>query len=191
MCYTSGKEKTDTTWYSDGSKQNNRAGVGIKCGPLEIIARVTGPQTSYRAELQEAAIVSCLADQEDELVLDNKAVVDYGAITPHSDVDPRQIIQTHQGAKQLRWTWVPSHTVIKRYHTDQEKKDIKHSYVVDRLAKSAAKLRLPEAPLGTINSITIYNGVTPTPAKKWIIEYRNEVKWGGTHWISWLPLRGS
>ena len=39
--YTNGKDKTDTTWYSDGSKQNNRAGVGIKCGQLEIIARVT------------------------------------------------------------------------------------------------------------------------------------------------------
>ena len=46
VCYTNGKDKTDTTWYSDGSKQNNKAGVGIKCGPLEIIARVTGPQTS-------------------------------------------------------------------------------------------------------------------------------------------------
>ena len=120
VCYTNGKDKTDTTWYTDGSKQNNRAGVGIKCGQLEIIARVTGPQTSYRAELQGAAIVSCLADQEDELVIDNKAVVDYGATTPHrecSDVDLRQIIETHQGAKQLRWRWIPSHRVIKRYHT--------------------------------------------------------------------------
>ena len=120
--------------------------------------------------------------------------MDYGAVTPHrecSDVDPRQIIQTHQGAKQLQWRWIPSHRVIKRYHTDQEKKDIKHNDVVDRLAKSAAKLPLPEAPLGTVDSNAICNGVTPTPAKKWIIEYRNEVKWGGTHWMSWLPLRGS
>ena len=102
VCYTNGKDKTDTTWYSDGSKQNNRAGVGIKCGQLEIIARVTGPQTSYRAELQGVAIVSCLVDQEDELVIDTKAVVNYGATTPHrecSDVDLRQTIETHQGAK--------------------------------------------------------------------------------------------
>ena len=157
-------------------------------------ARVTGPQTSYRAELQGAAIVSCLADQEDELVIDNKAVVDYGAATPHrecSDVDLRQIIQTHQGAKQLRWRWIPSHRVIKRYHTEHEKKDIKHNDVVDKLAKLAAKPPLPEAPQGTVDSITICNGVTPTPAKKWIIEYRNGVKWAGTHWMSWLPLRGT
>ena len=146
VCYTNGNDKTGTTWYDDGSKQNNRAGVGIQCGQLEIIARVTGPQTSYRAELQGAAILSCLADQEDELVIDNKAVVDYGATTPHrecSDVDLRQIIETHQAAKQLRWRWIPSHKVIKRYHTEKEKKDIKHNDVVDRLAKLAAKLPLP------------------------------------------------
>ena len=194
VCYTNGKDKTDTTWYSDGSKQNNKAGVGIKCGQLEIIARVTGPQTSYRAELQGAAVVSCLADQDDELVIDNKAVVDYGATTPHrecSDVDLRRVIETHQRNKQLRWRWIPSHRVIKRYHTEKEKKDIRHNDVVDRLAKLAAKLPLPEAPLGTVDSINICNGVTPTPAKKWIIEYRNEVRWARTHWTSWLPIRGT
>ena len=52
VCYTNGKDKTVTTWYSDGSKQNNRAGAGIKCGQLEIIATVPGPQKSYRAEWQ-------------------------------------------------------------------------------------------------------------------------------------------
>ena len=62
---------------------------------------------------------------------------------------------------------------------------------MDRLAKLAAKLPLPEAPLGTVDSITICNGVTPTAAKKWIIEYRNKVKWVGTHWTSWLPIRGT
>ena len=61
--------------------------------------------------------------------------------------------------------------MIKRYHTEEEKKDIKHNDVVDRLAKLAAKLPSLEAPLGTVDSITICNGVTPTPAKKWIIEY--------------------
>ena len=80
--------------------------------------------------------------------------------------------------------------MIKRYHTEKEKKDIKHNDVMHRLAKLAAKLPLLEAPLGIVDSITICNGVTPTLAKKWIIEYRNEVKWVGTHWTSWLPKKG-
>ena len=63
-----------------------------------------------------------------------------------SDADLRQIIETHQGAKQLRWRWIPSHRVIKRCHAEK-KKDIKHNDVVDRLPKLAAKLPLPEAPL--------------------------------------------
>ena len=65
-----------------------------------------GPQTSYWANLRGAASVSCLADKEDKLVIDNKAVVDYGTTKAHrecSHVDLRQIIETHQGAKQLRW----------------------------------------------------------------------------------------
>ena len=103
----------------------------------------------------------------------------------------RRIIETHQRNKQLQWRWIPSHRVIKRYHTEKEKKDIRHNDAVDRLAKLAAKLPLPEAPLGTVDNINICNGVTPTPAKKWIIEYQNEVKWAGTHWTSWLPIRGT
>ena len=59
-CYTNGKPKEGTAWFSDGSKlevpslegQVERAGVALSCGPLIIIARVTGPQTSYRGELQ-------------------------------------------------------------------------------------------------------------------------------------------
>ena len=53
-------------------------------------------------------------------------VVVYGATTPHrecSDVELRQIIETHHGTKQLRWRWMPSYRVIKWYHTDKEKKD--------------------------------------------------------------------
>ena len=81
--------------------------------------------------------------------------------------------------------------MIKRYPTEKEEKDIKHNDVVDRLAKVAAKLPFSKAPLGTMDNITICNGVTPTPAKKWIIEYPNQVKWVGTHWMSCLPIRGT
>ena len=33
-----------------------RAGGAIICGPLQVITRVTGPQTSYRADLQSFAV---------------------------------------------------------------------------------------------------------------------------------------
>ena len=78
-------------WYNGGSKKGHRAVVGIKCGPLEIIARVTGPQTSYRTKPQGAAIVCSLACPRDELVIDNQAVVEYGSVPPHRECLSRVI----------------------------------------------------------------------------------------------------
>ena len=38
-----------------------RVGGAIICGPLQVITRVTGPQTSYRAELQICVVNLALA----------------------------------------------------------------------------------------------------------------------------------
>ena len=177
VCYTNGKEKTGTAWYSDGSRQDHRAGAGIKCGQLEIIARVTGLPTSYSAKLQGAAIVCCLACPGDELVIDNKAVVEYRSVLPHkecSDSDLRKVIEVHQEEKPLRWRWIPSHGTIKHYHTAEEKRDIQCSDAVNKLAKMATRLPLHESPEGGVDRIMICNGVVPTLAKKWIMEYHHE-----------------
>ena len=78
------KAKEGTAWYSDGSKlevsslgQEDRAGVALSCGPLIIITHETGPQTSYRGELQGTALVTApsLAEPSDTLTMDNQAVV--------------------------------------------------------------------------------------------------------------------
>ena len=52
-CYTNGKQAEGDIWYGDGSKLTQevggrtiyRAGGAITCGPLQVITRVTGPQT--------------------------------------------------------------------------------------------------------------------------------------------------
>ena len=99
MAYTNGKPKQGKEWYSDGSKliqgensEIHRAATALSCGELEVISRVQGPQTSYRAELQGARLFVELAEDGDTLALDNKAVVDYGHVRPHweaSDMDYR------------------------------------------------------------------------------------------------------
>ena len=77
--YTNGCEPQGTTWYTDGSKKGNpagmggatadcRAGFGLHCGPLHVIGRVWGPQTPYRAELMGMYVASCLAQAGDEVV---------------------------------------------------------------------------------------------------------------------------
>jgi len=96
---TNNMPKIGTEWHSDGSKvtvedpePQDKAGTALKCGPLRVIARVQGPQTSYQAELQGALLFAHMSDEADTLALDNQAVVDYGSTWPHrepSDVDYR------------------------------------------------------------------------------------------------------
>ena len=96
QCYTNGKPKEGTAWYSDGSKlevpslegQMDKAGVALSCGPLIIIACVTGPQTSYRGELQGVALVTApsLAEPGDTLTMDNQAVVRWAPDLPTRSV---------------------------------------------------------------------------------------------------------
>jgi len=84
VAYTNGKPRQGKDWHSDGSKlvqtgesEVHRAGTALTCGELQIISRVQGPQTSYRAELQGARLFADVAENGDTLTLDNKSVVDY------------------------------------------------------------------------------------------------------------------
>jgi len=113
QCNTNGKSKEGTAWYSDGSKlevpslegQMDRAGVALSCGPLIIIARVTGPQTSYRGELQGVALVTApsLAEPGDTLTMDNQAVVRWAPDLPTRSV----------------WIWIYDNRLLNIWVLDQ------------------------------------------------------------------------
>ena len=162
-CWHAGSYNVGRSTYHSSRRRNSSAACTSYCGV---------PQGGSTLELLEAS----LSGSHSRAWCPISAVCIWNRWTS-------QIIQTHQGAKQPRWRWTPSHRMIKRYHTEQEKTDIKHNDVLDKVAKLVAKLPLPEAPQGAVDSITICNGVTPTPAKKWII--------AGIHWMSWLQLRGT
>ena len=80
--YTNGCGPQGTTWYTDGSRKGNPAGMGgatgdcragftLHCGPLHVIGRVRRRQTPYQAELMGMYVASCLARAGDEVVSDN------------------------------------------------------------------------------------------------------------------------
>ena len=71
--YTGGP--TTTRWYTDGSKQHGAAGGGIYNGNFCAAFRVHGPQPVYRAETIACALASELAQEGDEVILDNQGVV--------------------------------------------------------------------------------------------------------------------
>ena len=113
-------------------------------GPLQVITRVTGLQTSHREELQ---IFQSMDSANQELIYDNKAVVDHTLQPPHrecSDMNLRLTIQEETVNKPLQFRWVPSHTDMAKAKTKEEAMEIKRNDEVDRLAKIATGLPLPE-----------------------------------------------
>ena len=198
-CYTNGKQAKGDIWYRDGSKLTREVGgriiyrVGaITCGPLQVITRVTGPQTSCRAELQSFAVNSALASTNQELTCDNKVVVDHAP--PHgecSDMDLCLTISEEAQNKPLRSRWVPSHRDIAKAKTKEERTKIKRNDEVDCLAEMATGLPLPEYTPTHLGDIAVNGGPTPTPTKKWVTERRHYDLFSGTHWVSRLPLKGT
>ena len=201
VAYTNGKPRQGKDWHSDGSKlvqteesEIHRAGTALTCGELQIISRVQGPQTSYRAELQGARLFADVAENGDTLTLDNKSVVDYGPVRPHreaSDMDYRVPLADKLQSKKAKLRWIPSHREESKATSPEEKEDIRRNNEVDILAKISTQLPLEDKTPVHPHSIVIAGAEAPTPAKKWLNAYRRYGKWTGAHWTTWLPLRGT
>ena len=169
-----------------------RAGGTITCGPLQVITQVTGPQTSYPAELQSFAVNLALASTNQELTYANKAIVDHALQLPHrecSDMDLRLTIQEETLSKPLRSRWVPSHRDIAKAKSKEQRTEIERNDEVNCVAKMATGLLLPQYTPTHPGDIAVNEGPAPTLAKKWIIERRHYDLFLGTHWVSWLLLK--
>ena len=59
------------------------------------------------------------------------------------------------------------------------------------LCAHEASLPLPDNTPIHPGDIAVDWGPAPTPAKKWVIERRHYDLFSGTHWVSWLPLKGT
>ena len=201
--YTNEKPPEGNSWHNDGSKllvtpdcqgspQGSRAGMALTCGPFQCIARVHGPQTSYRAELMGLCVAAHLAAPGSTITLDNQAMVDHGPVEPHreaSDMDLRSRVSATLGEKNIRVRWIPRHRKTSSARDAQELDDIQRNNEVDLLAKLATSLPLPiHNPTGP-SSISVGGTVAPNPASKWIAATRPYQVYRGLHWATWLPLR--
>ena len=116
-----------TSFCAPEDSEIHRAATALTCGDLEVISRVQGPQTSYRAELQGARLFVELAEDGDTLTLDNKAVVDYGPIRPHreaSDMDYRLPLADKLQQKRASLRWIPGHREEAQATSPADKQDI-------------------------------------------------------------------
>ena len=167
--------------------------MALTCGPLQVIAKVHGPRTSYRAELMGLCVAASLAQPGPSITLDNKAVVDHGPSEPHreaSDMDLRCQAAALLRGKQITVRWIPGHRTTSAARDAQELDDIHRNNEVDRLAKLATTLPLPLHTPETPPSISVGGTEAPTPASKWIAAIRPYTGYEGLHWTTWLSLRG-
>ena len=68
-------QPTTARWYTDSSKRHGRAGVGIYNGNFRAAFRVHGPQQVYHAGTITGALAPELAQEGNEVILDNQGVV--------------------------------------------------------------------------------------------------------------------
>ena len=140
----------------------------MTCGLFQCIARVHGPQTSYRAELMGLCIAAHLAAPGSTITLDNQAVVDHGLETPHreaSDMDLRlHCVAAAIESKNIEVCWIPGHCEASPEREALELDDIRQNNEVDRPVKQATSLPLPlHNPRGPSN-ISVGGTEAPTPA---------------------------
>ena len=117
------------------------ADVALSCGSLIGIARVTGPQTSHRGELQGAVLVTALAEEGDSLTMGDQAVVLLAPRPPHRECAHMDV--THKlELWPLPFTWIPSHRDMSEA-TSAEDCGAMMCNRVDKWAKIAAALPTP------------------------------------------------
>ena len=145
-CYSNQQPPTGTSLYSDGSLQTvqiagseyQAAGAAVTKGPLRILARVVGPQQSYRAEMYGAAIGAAIASDGDTQYIDNMAVTKCAHRRPThecSDADIRHKVCNQVEHKHVAAEWIPSHRLETEARNAQEREQIRRNGEVDLLAK--------------------------------------------------------
>ena len=161
-------------------------------GPLRILARVAGPQQSYRAEMYGAAIGAAIASDGDTQYIDNMAVTKCAHRRPThecSDADIRHKVCDHVQHKHVTTEWIPSHRVETEARNAHAREQIRRNGAVDLLAKMATRLPVPDYDPRRPEDIAMCGGPAPTPAQKWILQRRGVVTFDGAHGVFRLPMR--
>ena len=107
-----------------------------------------------------------------------------------SDADIRHKVCDQMQHKHVATEWIASHRLETEARNAQEREQIRRNGEVDLLAKMATRLPGPDYDPRRPEDIAMCGGPAPTPARKWILQWRRVVTFDGAHWVSWLPIRG-
>ena len=93
--------------------------------------------------------------------------------------------------KHMDLEWIASHRDEFEATNATQREHIQRNNEVDLLAKMATWLPLPDHDPHHPGNIAMCGGPVPTLARKWILHRRRTVTFPGTHWTSWLLMRGT
>ena len=183
---------SDTTWYTDGSLLQERAGTGLVNGKMRIKARTPGPQTIYRAEMCGMWIAATLAQPGDTIVLDNKVVTKaniHPAYLQSSNYDLHHPSYSRVTTKQFTMRRARGHRDPKKPPNPQDYQERLGNEIADEEAKVASTMH-PGKGVGSTSSadIMLNKHVMPSPVHKWIVKARPQKLTPDAQWTSWLPL---
>ena len=187
-------EPTGRTWFTDGSKQEGRAGGSVVNGTFEGCFRVPGMQEVYRAEVVACTLAAVLAKPNDEIKLDNRACATCISqprrrVVP--DQDFRDVAFEEIQQKRLQVQWTPGHVLLQDTMTFEAYVDAKGNQRADECAKMGTHLRYPTETPGEMWDIVLLGSKMPSPPRSWLLKMRKQKRMQEAHWTSWLPLKGT
>ena len=100
-------------------------------------------------------------------------------------------LHPHTQGNPIPMRWTPGHRELTQVSTKQDREDITRNNEVDRWAKKAAGLPLPDIDPTDVSHVVIGGGHAPTPARKRILGCRNNLGFRDAQWTTWLPLKGT
>ena len=191
-CYSNQQPPTGTSLYSDSSLQIVKiagweyhvAGAAVTKGPLRILARLAGPQQSYKAKMYGGAVGAAIASNVDTHYIDNMAVTQCAHRRPtHEcfDADIRHKVCDQMQHKRVAAECIPSHRLETEARNAQQREQLRRNGEVDLLAKMATRLSVPDYDPRRPEDIAMCGGPAPTPLRKWILQRRHVVAFDGAH----------
>ena len=148
----------------DSESEYQAAGAAVTKRPLRILARVAGPQLSYRAEMYGAAIGAAIASDGDTQYIEHMAVTKCAHRRPtHEccDADIRHKVCDQVQHKRVAAEWIPNHRLETEARNAQEHEQIRRNGEVDVLAKMATRLPVPDYDPRRPEDIVMCGGVRP------------------------------
>ena len=145
------------------------------------------------AEMYGAAIGADIASDGDTQYIDNMAVTKCAHRPPRhecSDADIHHKVCYQVQHKHVVAERIASHRFETEARNTREREQIWRHGEVDLPAKMATRLPVPDYDAQRPEDIVICGGPTPTPARKWILQWRGVATFDGARWVSWLPMRG-